>query len=95
MTVDYTHILSFYPIIYRRKRSDSTPSLVYGVKIPSLSCWYSAYDVWERPHWVGTSDLMYLQQRSFATQKWHLSNCCLMQVMHSPVLLFPSPKWAW
>ena len=45
--------------------------------------------------WAGTSDLVYLQQRSFATQKWHLSNYCLMQVMHSPVLLFPSPKWAW
>jgi len=27
MTVDYTHILSFDPIIYGRKRSDSTPSL--------------------------------------------------------------------
>ena len=38
MTVDYTHILSFDPIIYRRKQSNSTPSLVYGVKMPGLSC---------------------------------------------------------
>jgi len=37
MTVDYTHILSFDPIIYRRKQSDSTPSLVYRVKMPVLA----------------------------------------------------------
>jgi len=30
MTVDYTHILSFDLIIYRRKQSNSIPSLVYG-----------------------------------------------------------------
>ena len=32
MTINYMHILSFDPIIYRRKQSDPTPSLVYGVK---------------------------------------------------------------
>ena len=37
MIVDYTHILSFDPIIYGRKRSNPTPSLVYGVKMPTLS----------------------------------------------------------
>ena len=40
MTVDYTHILSCDPIMYGRKRSNPTPTLVYGVKMPGLSCYY-------------------------------------------------------
>jgi len=36
MTVDYTHILSFDSIICGRKRSDSSPSVVYRVKIYTL-----------------------------------------------------------
>jgi len=43
MTVDYAHLLSFDPIMYGRKQSNSTPSLVYGIKMPGLSCWYGAY----------------------------------------------------
>jgi len=38
MIVDYTLILSFDLIIYGRKQSDSTPSLVDGVKMLGLSC---------------------------------------------------------
>jgi len=40
MTVDYTHILSFDPI---RKWRDPTPSLVYRVRMPGLSCYYGVY----------------------------------------------------
>jgi len=32
-----------WPIIYGRKRSDPTSSLVYGVKMSSLSCYYGVY----------------------------------------------------
>jgi len=32
-----------WPIMYGRKQSDPTSSLVYGVKMPSLSCYYGAY----------------------------------------------------
>jgi len=43
MTIDCTRILSFDLIIYGRKQSDSTLSLVYGVKITGHSCEYCAY----------------------------------------------------
>ena len=43
MTVDYTHILSFDPIIHGRRQSDSIPSLAYGVKMPGHSCDYGPY----------------------------------------------------
>ena len=43
MTIAYTHILSIDPITYRRKQSNSTPSLVYRAKMPGRSCDYGAY----------------------------------------------------
>ena len=33
MTIDYVHILSFDPIIYGRKQSNPTSSLVYGTAV--------------------------------------------------------------
>jgi len=44
LMIDYKHVLSFDPIVCGRKWSDSTPSSVYRVKMPGLSCYYSAYE---------------------------------------------------
>ena len=78
MTVDYTHILSFDPIIYRRKQSDSTPSLAYGVKMPGHSCDCGAY--WSdhpllcrgnRP--IGYLDLSSVWSKSYGSEKVHVN----------------------
>jgi len=43
MAIDYLDISFFDQIIYVRKQSNPTPSLVQGVKISSLRCYYGAY----------------------------------------------------
>jgi len=49
MTIDYTHVLFFDPLIYGRKQSDSAPSLVHGVEMPQSS------QRWCEVFWSGTA----------------------------------------
>ena len=79
------HIFPFNLIIYRRMRSDSPPSLVYGVKMPSYSTYSNCGTYW--------SDLSNHNVPLVLCSTYSREACCLKQSVDEKLKI--RQPWRW